>query len=442
MFDELVNIRINQEKTHRGMLTFQNCFMNMGEKVSEVIHVTNKNTDMLKTLAYKSIDLEARSRRNNLIFWGLVENRNENCFALIRQFIKNELNLDADRMYLARAHRLGPVKIGQQGLRKRPIIVNFRDFCDTEAIMRNAYMLRRTSFSVDYDFPKEISTARKLLWNEVKSIKSRKPTARCQIVYPAKLIVDGKVVRDEFPNWNEIRNGNRLGDFIHIDQQAFTCDLTEHDRHSAMDTHVYDHSDFEREDDFSRYREANGLSDQNPYSPLSSQANMQVINVNTEAVSSPRQTPTRVDNHNDLHSEATVSHEDSSEKCAPQNPFFRPFNTDTEHTDQEHSRNASPNNRPTLEFPKRAEHVSRTKQRGVRRSQSVSVPRSSQVIMRGTSPVKTQVKNKQSSGQNNSVSRENSSTKETVTPQGAKNSETAEKTVINSQPSTNTQNIC
>ena len=218
-----------------------------------------------------------------------------------------------------------------------------------------------------------------------------------------------------------------LGDFIHIDQQAFTCDLIEHDRHSAMDTHVYDHSDFEREDDFSRYREANGLSDQNPYSPLSSQANMRVINVNTETVSSPRQTPTRVDNHNDLHSETTVSQEDSSEKCAPQNPFFRPFNTDTEHTDQEHSRNASPNNRPTLEFPKRAEHVSRTKQRGVRRSQSVSVPRSSQVIMRGTSPVKTQVKNKQSSGQNNSVSRENSSTKETVTPQGAKNSETAGK---------------
>ena len=170
---------------------------------------------------------------------------------------------------------------------------------------------------------------------------------------------------------------------------------------------------------------------------------MQVINVNTEAASSPRQTPARVDNHNDLHSEATVAHEDSSEKCAPQNPFFRQFNTDTKHSVREHSRNASPNNRPTLEFPKCADcHVSRTKQRGVRRNQSVSIPRSGQIIMRDTSPVKTQVKNKQSSGQNNSVFRENSSTKETVTPQGAKNSETAGKTVINSQPSTNTQNIC
>ena len=112
IFDEIVNIWNGQEKPHRGMLAFQNSFTKMAEKVSEVIQVTNKNTDMLKTLAYKSIDLEARSRRNNLIFWGLVENREENCFALIRQFIKNELDLDADNMYLARAHRLGSVKIG------------------------------------------------------------------------------------------------------------------------------------------------------------------------------------------------------------------------------------------------------------------------------------------------------------------------------------------
>ena len=45
-----------------------------GEKVSEVIITTNRHTEMLKMLAYKSIDIEARSHRNNLIFLGLVEN--------------------------------------------------------------------------------------------------------------------------------------------------------------------------------------------------------------------------------------------------------------------------------------------------------------------------------------------------------------------------------
>ena len=43
--------------------------------------------------------------------------------------------------------------------------------------MRNAHMLRRTPFSVDYDYPKEISAARKALWSEIESIKSQKPNA-------------------------------------------------------------------------------------------------------------------------------------------------------------------------------------------------------------------------------------------------------------------------
>ena len=103
-----------------------------------------------------------------------MENRNENCFALIRQFIKNELHLDSDKMYLARAHRLGPVK-------KRPFIVNFRDYCDTQSIMSNAHLLRGTPFSVDHDLPKEIGAARELLWGEIKSIMK---TVQTQILVP------------------------------------------------------------------------------------------------------------------------------------------------------------------------------------------------------------------------------------------------------------------
>ena len=129
IFDELQAIRTSQDQTNRGMSNFQNNFRCMGEGVNRVIQSTNSNTDMLKTLAYKSIDLEARSRRNNLIFSGLAENVRENCFAVIRGFIKNELDLDADNMYLARAHRLGPRKTNVR-VQKKPLIVNFRDYCD------------------------------------------------------------------------------------------------------------------------------------------------------------------------------------------------------------------------------------------------------------------------------------------------------------------------
>ena len=71
IFDELVNLRTNQEITHQGMLSFQNSFRYLDENMRNTMEATNRNTDIIKTLAYKSIDQEARSRRNNLLFWGI-----------------------------------------------------------------------------------------------------------------------------------------------------------------------------------------------------------------------------------------------------------------------------------------------------------------------------------------------------------------------------------
>ena len=216
IYEELRHIRGSQDQMNRGMFNFQQSFRCVNEKLCEVIEVTNRNTNVLRTLAYKSIDLEARSRRNNLIFWGILENYHENCFHIIREFIKHHLDLDADKMYLARAHRLGPRRIGQRDPR-RPIIVNFRDFCDTDLIMNRAHCLKQKPFSIGYDLPKEINEARKKLWDEVKRIKAKTPNAKFQILYPAKLMVEGKIVRDEFPDWGNVIQGNRITDFSHID---------------------------------------------------------------------------------------------------------------------------------------------------------------------------------------------------------------------------------
>ena len=238
IYNELQEIRVSQETTN-GMKTFQNCFVSMNEKLSQVVDVTNTNTSVMTTLAYKSIDLEARSRRNNLIFWGFMEIPNENCFAIIRGFIADRIDLDPQNMYLSRVHRLGPRKIGSRNPR-RPIIVNFRDFCDTVMIMEKAHMLRNTSYSVAYDLPKDINDARKNLWQELKAVKSRQPRAKAQIVYPAKLIVDGKVFRDEFSDWIEAMRCSRLSNFSHIeknigfDQHSTNLDLQGPERNTTI----------------------------------------------------------------------------------------------------------------------------------------------------------------------------------------------------------------
>ena len=68
-------------------------------------------------------------------------------------------------------------------------------------ILFSASELKGTQFASREDFPAEIRSARGELWDEFKSAKSQ--NLRARIVYPAKLVVDGRVVRDMFPEWGQ-----------------------------------------------------------------------------------------------------------------------------------------------------------------------------------------------------------------------------------------------
>jgi hypothetical protein len=71
MFDELRSIRDEQANCKHEMINFQQTLGTLNEKLVEVIHTADTQSQFMKTLAYKSIDAEARSRRKNLIFRGL-----------------------------------------------------------------------------------------------------------------------------------------------------------------------------------------------------------------------------------------------------------------------------------------------------------------------------------------------------------------------------------
>ena len=216
IFDELQYIKKGQEITQHMVKSAYELSKDSCTKLNQVANVTNKHTDILKIIAYKSIDLEARSRRNNIVVWGFLETQNENCFELIRNFLRANLDVDSNSMYITRAHRLGPRRQGVQ-VHKRPIIVNFRDYCDVELIFSKANLLKNTNFSIDRDMPKEISDARKRLWPQFKSLKSANPRAKVHIQYPARLICDRNVIQDEFPDWHEIMSKSRLVDLPYVD---------------------------------------------------------------------------------------------------------------------------------------------------------------------------------------------------------------------------------
>lgn len=84
----------------------------------------------------------------------------------------------------------------------------FRDYIDTERIIERAYRLKGSKFGIDRDYPKEIAAARQLLWPRFKELKQHNNNVSLQ--YPARLVLNGRVIEDALPDWYEVLKATRI----------------------------------------------------------------------------------------------------------------------------------------------------------------------------------------------------------------------------------------
>lgn len=178
----------------------------MKQRVMQIVTAVRSHSERLRLLEYRSLDSEIRSRRRNLLFKRVPENKYENCFDEARKFIYEKLTISRN-MYLERAHRLcrfNPFKTP-------PIIVAIRDFCNTELILDTASCLRDTlELEVSRDYPNEISKARQSIWKQYKAILENNPQKRVTFGYPEDFRVNGVTVVDIFPYWYDVLKGSRI----------------------------------------------------------------------------------------------------------------------------------------------------------------------------------------------------------------------------------------
>ena len=193
------------------------------KRVKEIEHVVKSQSERLKLLEYRSLDSEARSRRRNLLFKGIPENKYENCFHEARRFIGEKLCIETD-MYLERAHRLGKYDPSKT----RPIIVAFRDFCDTELILNETSCSRGTDLGVSRDYPNEISKARQSIWKQYKTARENNPRKKVTFGYPASIRVNGVTIVDLFPDWYDVLKGSRTS----LPQNQSNHSVQSGDRHT------------------------------------------------------------------------------------------------------------------------------------------------------------------------------------------------------------------
>lgn len=125
-----------REKTSKELVTE----MKKSKKINENLEKENKEikeqltsiTNNLKTLKDQHLDLQSRSMRDNLIFTGIDEQREESadmCEQMLNKFIEEKLGI-TDEISFHRVHRMGR----KQTNKNRPIVAKFVNFKDREKV--------------------------------------------------------------------------------------------------------------------------------------------------------------------------------------------------------------------------------------------------------------------------------------------------------------------
>ena len=104
----------------------------------ERVNQLNTECDRLKAINDDVIDLQARSMRDNLLFFGFAEpqtpddRRPENCAESILNYCEKELNIPnaSANIKLERAHRIGRY----EHAKIRPIVVKFNHYPDKVSV--------------------------------------------------------------------------------------------------------------------------------------------------------------------------------------------------------------------------------------------------------------------------------------------------------------------
>ena len=99
------------------------------------------------TIKERVIDIQARSMRENLIFYGIEETENHEARLyseeVLKTFFEKELEIDASNIELDRAHGMGKPKFRKDGSKlPRPIVAKFQRFKQKEQVKRSAVKLK------------------------------------------------------------------------------------------------------------------------------------------------------------------------------------------------------------------------------------------------------------------------------------------------------------
>ena len=126
----------------------------------------------IQTLEQGFEELENRSRRSNLIIYGLEEMKEETTEKLEHAVNKDIIQsiLELEPVQIERIHRLGR----HAPNKTRPVILKLLDSRQKWGILKNGFKLKDTKLAIGEDFSPKTRETRKKLWDSAKPNREKK----------------------------------------------------------------------------------------------------------------------------------------------------------------------------------------------------------------------------------------------------------------------------
>ena len=141
--------------------------INAQKNKKELKEIRDIEPGYVQEIRKKVVDLEDRSRRQNLRIDGIKESDNESwedCQKKVQEMFRTKLNLE-ETIEIDRAHRSGKRKDN----RARTIVLKLKNYEDKTTILKKGNLLKDTGIYINENFSRETLEYRKTLWDEVKA---------------------------------------------------------------------------------------------------------------------------------------------------------------------------------------------------------------------------------------------------------------------------------
>lgn len=185
----------NLRDLNKRMESLEKCLLQLDDMKAAITDCRKRCEDTsasMKAVLDKVDDMENRSRRCNLIFYGVPDMQaREPPAESEKEVLKIVSKLGVGPVQIERTHRLGKYRVGKT----RPLIANFAFYKQKHDVLVNAKKLKGTEISISEDFSQTVRTKRKMLWEFAQN--HRTDGSNVKLRYDVLYLNDVKYEYDE-----------------------------------------------------------------------------------------------------------------------------------------------------------------------------------------------------------------------------------------------------